>query len=53
LSSLIEKLAKAMAGIRMIAIITRNFFMWRLPESNLFDRFKAASKIQIRSGGTA
>jgi hypothetical protein len=44
LSSWIEKLAKALAGIRMITIITKIFFMWRLPESNLFDRLKSCLK---------
>jgi hypothetical protein len=42
-----------MAGIKMIAVITIIFFMWRLPESNWFDHHKAASKIQIRSRDTA
>jgi hypothetical protein len=28
-----------MAGIKMIAIIARIFFMGRLPKSNFFDRF--------------
>jgi hypothetical protein len=44
LSSWIEKLAKAMAGIKMIAIIARIFFMWRLLESNLFDRLESCLK---------
>jgi hypothetical protein len=42
-----------MAGIKMIAAIMMNFFMWRLPESNWLDHQKAASKNQIQSRDTA